>query len=1130
MKIKLLSKTKKSKQKVFFTLLILICVGFITSPKLFAGDIRFTNLTISMLIEQKITIDVKNSSLRNILYEIAEKSKVTIVILDDGIDSVPKMDFYVKDKSVKEVLELLLAKVGYTYEIDGNSVSIYKQIETGDTQDNKIQVKGLVVDENNKPIVGATVLVEGSHMGAVTDKNGAFSFKVERGVKIIVSFVGYLEQQVNINKSSITVKMQLDELSVGDVVLTGIFDKARESYVGAVSTITEKELRMFKGQNLLQTLRNIDPALNIVQNNDIGSNPNAIPEINIRGNSSLPTTIEELNEGANAQLNQPLVIMDGFEITIERLIDFNDEDIESINILKDVAGTAMYGSRGANGVIVIKTKQPQEGKLSVSVSAGINIEMPDLSSYNLLNAADKLELERSIGIYNSNNPDINIMLQQRYNEILQDVLEGVDTYWLSEPLRVGVGQRYSARIGGGSSEFKWGISLNHNSTAGVMKESLKETFDGSINLSYTYKNLTFQNNLTINTSYGDNGSYGSFSDYSRLNPYWKPTYDDGSIVKRWQDENGNYSHENPLYNTQFNHKNYTNATNISNHFGINWEIAEGLMVRGKLGITKLFTTGDNFTPAQNTMFDDYSDEDYARKGIYIYNTGEAFDYDIGLTASYSKLFNEKHQLYVGIDYTLTERSDYNYTFTAEGFLDSDFDFLPNGISYAKDGRPSGSESTTRSLGLTSNVNYTYDNKYYADMSFRVDGASQFGRDSRYAPFYSVGVGWNIHREKFISNLDLFNSLRVRASYGRSGSQQFGAYKSLTMYEYFLNDQYMYWNAVGMTNFGNPNLKWQTTDQYNFGVDISVLNGRIYGSLDVFSKKTNSLLSELDIPKVTGYSSYVDNIGSVSNRGFEAALSGYIIRNTSQGISLTISAKISQVVSRIDELSDAIIEQNERYLEENVNDEVKLLYEGMSQSALYAVTSLGIDPSNGMEVFLDKDGNVTYDYNTNALQYVGESEPKFRGNISSMLNYKNFSLNMSFGYHWGGMQYNQTLLNRVEVTKYQTRYNVDSRVYEDRWMKAGDEVFFKGYYDIYGNETRTTQMSSRFIQADNMFTLQSLSVSYRWSNEWLKRELNLQSVNFSANMSDLFYISTIKRERGLAYPFSRRGSLSVNIVF
>ena len=253
------------------------------------------------------------------------------------------------------------------------------------------------------------------------------------------------------------------------------------------------------------------------------------------------------------------------------------------------------------------------------------------------------------------------------------------------------------------------------------------------------------------------------------------------------------------------------------------------------------------------------------------------------------------------------------------------------------------------------------------------------------------------------------------------------------------------------------------------------------------------------------------------------LGGHIIRNTSKEMMWSVTAKIAYNRNKITKLSKALKQQTEEANRQNV-EMVNLLYEGHSTTSIYAVPSLGIDPSCGEEIFLDKDNLRTYTWNANSRRLVGDTEPKYRGNISSLFSWKDFTLNMSFAYHWGGQQYNSTIRDRVEVSRSQVFYNVDKRVYTERWAKPGDVVPYKKIGDL------PSLWSSRFVQDDNMFSLQSVNLSYRWHNDWVRKHMRMQSIVFTANMNDVFYISTIKRERGTTYPFARQLSFDISFMF
>ena len=1040
--------------------------------------------------------------------------------LDDGL----------RGMMLKLCLICLLLAGGSNLSLQANNSgnAVENTMSQGSQQQKDRLLRGKVTDKAGDPLPGVAVQVKGTSQGVTTNADGEYYIMV-KGVEtpvLVFTFVGMEPQEITFEKGKhvIDVVMQESQQRLDEVVVTGIFKKAKESYTGAVTTVTKDEILAFRGQNLLQTLRSIDPAFNIVENNEFGSDPNRLPDITVRGSSSLTTDLQELNEGVKNDLNVPLIIMDGFEISLTKLMDYNDEEIESINILKDAAATAIYGSRGANGVIVIVSKQPEAGKLKVFAQVGMTFEIPDLTSYDLMKASDKLALEYAAGLYNhTTNPSKDIMLKEAYYKRLKAVNEGVETDWLSQPLHTGVGQNYNVRFEGGSQEFRWLASLGYKDIQGAMIGSDRKTFNGAVTLSYTYKNLIFRNQTTIGSNRSNESPYGSFSTYARQQPYNAPWDAEGKLNRYFDGwDAGESKLQNPLYDATLNNLNRSGYTEIINNFSIEWKMNDALTVRGKFGISHTDNTSDRYISPESSEFKNYTGDEVLRKGRYTLGTGKSTRYEGNLTLSYSKLFNDVHSLYAGVDASISESESYSYGFVAEGFT-NDRPYLGNALAYAANGMPSASESTTRRVGLVGNVNYVYDNRYYADFSLRTDGSSQFGSNKRFGTFWSAGIGWNLHQEKFLKGSDFLNVLRLRLSYGETGSQKFSAYQALPMFKYYDNDRYGYWGGAYLMGLGNEDLKWQVTSQYNAGLEFTILKNRIKGSVDVYTKTTNNLLSSMDLPLATGFSSYMENIGKVKNTGFEASLSGYLVRDTERDITLMVSGKLAYNKNEIVKLSDDLKRQTAKMLEADA-DINTLYYEGRSQNSIYAVRSLGIDPSSGKEIFLDKNGNPTYDWKPSDKVYMGVAEPTYKGNAGLSFSYKDLSFNLSFGYHWGGKQYNSTLLNKVEVTTTTIKNsNVDNRVFSDRWLKDGDVVYFKGL----SNEQ--TRMTSRFVMSDNVFSLQSASIQYRWTADYLK-QMGIENVRFSVNASDLFYISSVKTERGTSYPYARNVGLNVSLLF
>lgn len=428
----------------------------------------------------RLSMTFHNEPLPAVLLRLEQSSSYKFLFTYEDV-SPYRVSGVVKDATFFQIVDFVLRNKPLHYTVNGKFINIVKgRKDPYKAESDKIQTVGGYVyyAKTKEPVIGAQVRVIGTKVVAVTDLNGAFSFDyyLSGGYQVQVSYVGMQTCIVPLRKQ-MSIAMKEDTKTLGDVVVTGIFRKAKESYTGSVSTVSKEQLQQFLGQNLLQTLKNVDASINFAIDNINGSNPNNLPNINIRGNSSLPTSVEAFNSGQKNNPNTPLIIMDGFEISLTKLMDYNDEEIESINILKDAAATAIYGSKGANGVIVIVSKQPEPGKLKVNAEAGLQLEIPDLSSYHLLNAAQKLELEHKVGLYDD---AFTLNMQQAYMNRLRDVLCGLNTDWLAKPIHTGVGQRYNLRLEGGSKEFRWSTDAQWNNIEGAMRGSDRKTFNGAI--------------------------------------------------------------------------------------------------------------------------------------------------------------------------------------------------------------------------------------------------------------------------------------------------------------------------------------------------------------------------------------------------------------------------------------------------------------------------------------------------------------------------------------------------------------------------------------------------------------------------------------------------------------------------
>lgn len=1084
---------------------------------------------------QKVTLEEKNIPLEKLFKKIRTQTGYDFIFDTKIIKQPGRVTLNVKDAELKEVLEISLADQDLMFEIRERSIIIRekkKSFIAGLLKNfQAIDIRGKVIDANGRPIPGASVKIKGSGARTImTATDGSFSIKASENDILLISFIGYKTQEIKVkaDQQNLVIKMEEITNQMNEVVIsTGIFKKSDKSFTGASTTVTAKELAQFGNRNLITSLRNIDPSFNIIESNSFGSNPNRLPEIQIRGNSSIPN-VNELQDQTRVGLNTPLIILDGFQSTLQKLYDMNENEVESITLLKDAAATALYGSRGSNGVVVITTKAPRPGKLRLTVRSDVNFETPDLSDYSLLKARQKLDLEWKAGYYNNPRADSDLSLKKYYNYLMNEVNRGVETDWMAIPLRNGVGQRHNIRLEGGDQSFRYAVSAQVNNIQGVMKGSGRNTFNGAITLSYIYKSIRFRNNLQIQEGKSTESPYGTFSDYAKMNPYWRPYDDNGKVLKLMGDPGDTYYSvlwaplpTNPLYNASLNTFDKTSTSEIVNNTSVEWNILPELSLRGQVGLTKGNVQYDAFRPADHTAFANYGAADLFRKGDYNYGISNGFGYDAALNLTYSKTFNGKHLIFGGVDYNVRQNKNSRYNFKAEGFPNANFDFVSMALQYAKGGKPGGSEALTRAIGITSNVNYSYDDRYFIDASLRLDGSSQFGSNKTFAPFWSTGLGWNIHNESFLAGNKVINRLKLRGSTGITGSQNFNAYQALSTYQYYTDQRYFNWMGAYLLGLGNKDLQWQQTMKYNIGTDAEFLNRRIKLTADYYVETTEDLVSSINLPASNGFTSYIENIGRMQNRGYELKATGFILANPER-FTWSISAAMMHNKNKVLETSQAL-KDAQAIIMNGTTDPGILYLEGYSSNDIWVVPSLGIDPSTGKELYLGKDGLPTYTWKASDIVAVGSTDPKIFGNFSTMVRYKSFAMNASFRYTMGGQQYNSTLVNKVETTDF--KYNVDSRVYENRWQQPGDVAAFKGLL-----VTSPTYKTSRFVQDDNTLVLQNINFQYDLRNKGLLQKLRLEALNFTANIAEPMYLSTIRRERGTSYPFSRQFSFSINATF
>ena len=523
-----------------------------------------------------VSLKMKDVSLVKVFNEITKQTGYDFLYNYDLIQNKGTVDVNAKMVDLKDFLHDLLKGKNLGFEFrDGAIIVRGESVRLDDQKIKSRTIKGIVRDKTTgDPLPGATVKIKGTSVGTATNMEGKFELTVaDNFIALEVSFIGYGTVEVTVGKrEQLEVLLEAESSKMDEVVVTGVYTRKKESFTGSSQTYKAEELKSVGNQNLIQSLKVLDPAFAVLESNEFGSDPNRLPDLEIRGKSSIVGLKEQFGEDPN----QPLFILDGFETTLRTIMDLSMDRIASVTILKDAASTAIYGAKAANGVVVVETKVPQGGRLRLSYNGSFEISFADLTDYNLMNAAEKLEFERLAGNFKSNIADNQELKEVRYNKLLGNVLRGVDTYWLSEPIRTGFNQRHNLYVEGGNEQFRYGFGGSYNKIQGVMKSSTRDIFSGNLDLLYRVGKLTFSNKLSVDVTKHDNPVV-PFSEYAHANPYYPKRTADGAVEKWLEYKEDEMSATdaseivgNPLWNAALNSYDKSEMFGVRNNFNLEY--------------------------------------------------------------------------------------------------------------------------------------------------------------------------------------------------------------------------------------------------------------------------------------------------------------------------------------------------------------------------------------------------------------------------------------------------------------------------------------------------------------------------------------------------------------------------------
>ena len=599
--------------------------------------------------DKTVTLNLHNVSIETVLDAVKKQTGVNMLYNSQMFKGVPPVSINAKNEKWEVALKLILNPQGFDYVVK-DGIVVVRKLQT-EKRDNRI--RGTVIDSNKEPIPGASVIVKGTRTGTSTNIEGEFTLDVKSDIVTLeVSFLGMKKQTLQVDatrRKSLEITLVDDVKTLDDVVVTGYSNVRKTSFTGSSTQITGDDLRKVSQTNVIDAMQSFDPSFRLMTNTQFGSDPNALPEMYIRGRSGVGVRDLDKDQLSKSNLennpNLPTFIMDGFEVSIEKVYDLDPTRIESMTILKDAAATAIYGSRAANGVVVITTVAPKPGEVRVSYNFTGTLEMPDLRDYNLANASEKLEIERLAGLFDVSAGDNMGNIINSYSKKYAQIRKGVDTNWLVLPLRNSFDHKHSVYVEGGTQNLRYGVDASYNGTKGVMKGSSRDRYSVGFSLDYRMKSLQVKNTVSFTHTKSTESPYGSFSDYTSMQPYDTP-YEDGILVEQlaFSKTDRNSAANNPLYEATLANYDWNAYDEITNNLSLNWYLTDYWTVRGQFSVTRKYANSEKFIDplsSKTSVLGESSSGNEDKVGDLYTTNGNNLDWNANAFLYYTRTFEKK---------------------------------------------------------------------------------------------------------------------------------------------------------------------------------------------------------------------------------------------------------------------------------------------------------------------------------------------------------------------------------------------------------------------------------------------------------------------------------------------------------
>lgn len=915
---------------------------------------------------------------------------------------------------------------------------------------NKAMVTGYVFDTYNEPLVGAMVKVSDStiSVGTYTGLQGEFSLEIKEGTKLEISFIGYDTQYVTA-RNGMKILLSESTKALDEIVVVGYGTVKKSDLTGAVSSVTSRD---FLDQPASSANSVLSGRVAGVAVRRASGNPGEGNTIRIRGANSI--------YGGN----DPLIVVDGNYGGMPHI-----EDIESIEILKDASATAIYGSRGANGVIIVTTKRGKEGKPNVKFSTNFSVNKV-LKHYDLMNAMEFANYNKEVGTYPFSDDEMALV---KANPC------GVN--WQNEVLQTALIQDYKIVVSGGTDKFKYYVSPHYYNNTGVIRNSksegygIKSKIDIKLNNSVLMKvEIDAGHGDVLNQYYGSAGSSTSHPLMAAL--LWSPTepvYDEDGQLNRLGIGTGTILNPKLLVSPE--ERYYSNWANAVGNLNINILDGLSLALNGKVG----FSTGGT----RKFVSKNYTGTNAAANQV----SYENLNWLINAVLNYNKTFAKVHHFSAMLGFEQSASSNQNFRADALSLPIESVSWYNLGLAAPNISIGSGYGNDAL-ISYFSRLNYNYNYKYYLTANFRVDGSSKFRPGKRYGYFPSFSAAWRISEEEFMKDQNVFQNIKLRVSWGMTGNQAVGAYSTYSILNPRANSwgtgslQSGYYPVIG----GNPNLTWESTKQYNLGLDLSFLNNRVSLSFDYYNKKTVDLLAPIAVPGYNGGDSeygeknVISNVGSVRNEGLEFNMNVDVVKTKKISYDINFNGAINK--NEVLSLGDSPIIYGDRYAHGLTSTSPFALIPGKPIGTIYGLKYLGIWQENQAEEaqkYGQTPGDYRYDdlngdnnYTAEDNQVIGNTNPKFTWGVNNHVSYKNFDFNILLEGSHGRDVLNWTYMTTVEKTRSSTYTNLDAR---NRWTPQNPNAKFAKI----GETNRLNPVSSQYMEDASYVKLRNISVSYKF---------------------------------------------------